>query len=870
MTPSPHPVNTVMSLRKGATFHSPSSPPAEHHIYIPSLPRRSQTTLEDVVEAHKRRVALTLGDIDRSLSSVGRDSSSPAKQSFRDEALPVPQGILNHAVASRRPEAHNGIMSDILSSEQPTDYNVGGRSLRPRRQIRRPSNYHASDSGLGSSVQSGSLKRSTSTGLTSVSDDHCAKSIVAASAITRSAAAHPSTLENLPRMSIRASNKIHEHILKPLLAKQSLKDFHPIVRDCPRRIHEKEIVCLRDLEKTLVFMAPVSDLHIDDVVGGVAHWFSRCLKERSKTAKLYLDFCLTSIRCIQATVEFLNEREQTRPNDRPYTNGYFVDLVDQIRNYAQQVQASKEKEEKGEALDEMDAESYVNPCKPIDPTEPCDMHETQFQHMTHFPGPAPSINVLKNSDANSFSYRSDEVKLYGGLTRNGRPAELVRVKKNGKAISIATGEPIKMESIEEDEKGGIQMKRSLSEEAANDESILRSMARRKRSASAAELAPKRCREPGCTKEFKRSCDLTKHEKTHSRPWKCTEKSCKYHEYGWPTEKELDRHINDKHSASPVLYKCHYAPCPYKSKRESNCKQHMEKSHGWTYVRSKNNGKNRGSKAGDSSLPTPQTSNHRTPESDSHDEPTPDEDYDGMDYSVHIGFDNNVYGTTDELDFPEYPHEDFMNTTFAPFISPVESRQQQSAHSSEHASPYLVQANSGFQLDNIQANFGPNFGNGNDFQLYEEDIYNAHARVQLPTPSNSIFQRQLDIDTFMASVPVKPEPVPHISPSGHGNTMLYTPTSLGAVDESFEHFDNNDHQLGNDFQLFSNANANMLASNNHHSNNLFGEVPSTVVNFSQSNTQEFFQAFYNANTATSGEWMQHDEGYSGGFGDHHIQ
>ncbi len=858
-----------MSLRKGATFHSPSSSSAEHHIHIPSLPRRSQTTLEDVVEAHKRRVALTLGDIDRGLSSVGLDSSSPAKQSFRDEALPVPQGILNHAVASRRPQAHNGIMSD-MSSPEPADYTVGGRSLRPRRQIRRPSNYHASDSGLGSSVQSGSLKRSTSTGLTSVSDDHCAKSIVAASAITRSAAAHPSTLESLPRMSLRASNKIHEHILKPLLAKRALKDFHPIVRDCPRRIHEKEIVCLRDLEKTLVFMAPVSDLHVVDVVGGVAHWFSRCLKERSKTAKLYLDFCLTSIRCIQATVEFLNEREQTRPNDRPYTNGYFVDLVDQIRNYAQQVQATREKEEKGEALDEMDAESYVTPCNPIDPTISCDVRALQFQHMTHLPSLIPPIDLLKLGDANLVSYRSDEVKLYGGLTRNGRPAELVRVKKNGKAISIATGEPVKAESIEEDEKGGIQMKRSLSEEAANEESILRSMARRKRSASAAELAPKRCREPGCTKEFKRSCDLTKHEKTHSRPWKCTEKSCKYHDYGWPTEKELDRHINDKHSASPVLYKCHYAPCPYKSKRESNCKQHMEKSHGWTYVRSKNNGKNRGSKAGDSSLPTPQTSNHRTPESDSHDEPTPEDDYDEMDYNVHIGFDNNVYGTTDEPGFPEYPHDDFMNTSFAPFISPVESHhQQQSAHSSEHTSPFLVNANNGFQLDNIQANFGTNFGNGNDFQLYEEDLYNAHARVQLPTPSNSIFQQQLDIDTFMASVPVKAEPVPHISPSGHGNTMLYTPTSLGAVDESFEHFDSNDHQLGNDFQLYSNANSNMLANSNHHSNNMFGEVPSAVGGFSQSNTQEFFQAFYNANTTTSGEWMHHDEGYSGGFGDHHI-
>jgi hypothetical protein len=862
-----------MSLRKGATFHSPSTSPtspAAHHIQIPSLPRRSQTTLEDVVEARKRRVALTLGDIDRGLSSVDPDSKSPATQSFRDESLPVPQGFLDHAVAAHRPDAHNGIMSDLLTRE-PADYNVGGRSLRPRRQTRAPSNHHASDSGLGSSIKSGSLKRSTSSGLTLVTDDQCAKSIVTASAITRSAAAHPSTIESLPRMSIRASNRIHEHILKPLLAKPSLKDFHPIVRDCPRRIHDKEIVCLRDLEKTLVFMAPVSDICFD-VEGEVAYWFLRCLKERSKTAKLYLDFCLTSIRCIQATVEFLNEREQTRPHDRPYTNGYFVDLVDQLKNYAQQVQASKEKEAKGEELDEMDAESYVTPCKPRSSFRHGEALEIRPHHMTHnMLSPKPSTHLLKEPAANCFPHRSDEVKLYGGLNRNGRPAELVRVKKNGKAISIATGEQIKIESIEDDEKGSMQMKRSMSEEAANDESILRSMARRKRSASAAELAPKRCREPGCPKEFKRSCDLTKHEKTHSRPWKCAEKSCKYHEYGWPTEKELDRHINDKHSASPVLYKCHYAPCPYKSKRESNCKQHMEKSHGWNYVRSKNNGKNK-SKAGDSSLPTPQTSNHRTPESDSHDEPTPEEDdYEMSEGYTRINFNENVYG--DQPDYPEYPHDDFMmdgTNSLQPFISPVESHNQhQSVHSSEHPSPFLVNTSSAFQMDNVQANFGPSFSNGPDFTLYEEDIYNAHARVQLPTPSNSIFRQTLDLDSFMAP-PVKAEPVPHISPRGQGNTMLYTPTSLGAVDESFEHFDSTDNSLGHDFQLFSNANANMLSANTHNGDNMFGEAPSAVGGFSQSNTQEFFAAFYNANTTAGTEWMQPDEGYSGAFNDHLIQ
>lgn len=123
----------------------------------------------------------------------------------------------------------------------------------------------------------------------------------------------------------------------------------------------------------------------------------------------------------------------------------------------------------------------------------------------------------------------------------------------------------------------------------------------------------------------------------------------------PTQKELGSHNDDKHSVHPVLYKCHYSPCPYKSKRESNCKQHMEKSHGWTYVRSKNNGKNH-CKAGDSSLPTP-SSNLRTPEIGILDEYTPEKDYDmGMTQScdIHTGFDHSTYG--DEPAWPRYPDE----------------------------------------------------------------------------------------------------------------------------------------------------------------------------------------------------------------------
>jgi hypothetical protein len=154
----------------------------------------------------------------------------------------------------------------------------------------------------------------------------------------------------MPGLSARATNKICEHVLKPLLAKPQLKTFHPLVIDCPRRIKEKEILCLRDLEKTLLLIAPVSELQRDPGVRSDAYQalFS---KESTKVVDLYLDFCLTTVRCIQATVEYLSDREQTRPRDVPYTNGYFIDLVEQIQLYAKQLADAKEKKPTGNAMD---------------------------------------------------------------------------------------------------------------------------------------------------------------------------------------------------------------------------------------------------------------------------------------------------------------------------------------------------------------------------------------------------------------------------------------------------------------------------------------------------------------------------------------
>jgi hypothetical protein len=177
--------------------------------------------------------------------------------------------------------------------------------------------------------------------------------------------------------------------------------------------------------------------------------------------------------------------------------------------------------------------------------------------------------------------RDESVSVHGGVTHNGKAPELVRRRADGKTISIATG----LELSPEELAAPSTMKRPMADDDVDHEDALRSMARRKKGAK-----PEIHTCHLCDKEFKRPCDLTKHVKTHERPWKCPEEGCKYHEHGWPTEKERDRHVNDKHSSEPPLYRCLFKPCPYTSKRESNCKQHMEKAHGWEYVRSKSNGK----------------------------------------------------------------------------------------------------------------------------------------------------------------------------------------------------------------------------------------------------------------------------------------
>ncbi|CAG8253655.1 unnamed protein product [Penicillium olsonii] len=467
-----------MHLKKGETFNTPTSAPSSDSdpvLNIRSLPARSPTSLEAIAAAEERMTSilgrLTLDPTDDNNVDEKKDQSmsdSPALPNAEARGMPIPLD------EKKTRQAHS----------------------------------HESDSGLGTSISSeeGLFESSTK-----VNDGAHNKQ----SAITSSISAFDSGSSPKRQLGPAACKQIERYVLVPILKEPRLKPFHSLVRSVPQRIINKQIVCLRDLEKTLLWLAPVTS--------------------------------------------HLNDRDQRLPADRPYTNGYFLDLVSQVRRYAAMVRDQRQRVE-----------------------------ATQGSKSDKETAPTLSANL----------------SLEGGLSKNGKAAELI-VMQDGKPISLATGKPYEVDA-------SAPVKRTITIDGATDEGVERSMARRKKDAPPMNINQK-CSD--CDKVFKRPCDLTKHEKTHTRPWKCEDPKCSYHTKGWPTEKERDRHMNDRHSDKPTLFRCTFHNCPYASKRSSNCKQHMEKSHGWVYVRSKNNGRaSSSSKRSSSAQATPMTPSVSTPAS----------------------------------------------------------------------------------------------------------------------------------------------------------------------------------------------------------------------------------------------------------------
>lgn len=558
MTPSLLDSFQNMSIRKGDTFHiphkndqdlwDPLAAKSKTTSSTPSMPARSTTcprSLEDLlIGSGERRAADLLQRVDQAIATqsklaLGHVLSEP-------EVLPVPT--------------------------------LDDKSTVTRTRSQHSSRSHSSDSGIGSSVASESGKGAT-TGEASLhlSYKFSANPPSDSSNLSSTPKQSMSTISAVTEergLSEYAKEQIHLHIIQPILREPSLKEFHQLVKDVPHRIGSKEIKNLRDLEKILIFCAPVSPRN-DTTSDCTFTYGSSGVKDYSRTPRKYLHFCERTIRVLHTTVTTLHESDQRAPTDRPYTQGYFfdlveqvcfgctnaalsiavIDIIEQIRRYATILAATRQRQLKGEKADEMDYSPYMTPL------------------------------MESHCSLADIIIREETVSIQGGLAHNGKPAELVR-HKDGKMISLATGRTLTAEEV-----APASMKRPMSDAGLEDadDDVLRSMARRKKNAK-----PEIHECPQCDKEFKRPCDLTKHIKTHDRPYKCPIDKCKYHEYGWPTEKECERHVNDKHSSAPSLYHCLYKPCPYTSKRESNCKQHMEKAHGWDYVRSKNNGKGKAS------------------------------------------------------------------------------------------------------------------------------------------------------------------------------------------------------------------------------------------------------------------------------------
>ncbi|KAG4432689.1 hypothetical protein IFR05_011838 [Cadophora sp. M221] len=207
------------------------------------------------------------------------------------------------------------------------------------------------------------------------------------------------------------------------------------------------------------------------------------------------------------------------------------------------------------------------------------------------PPPADSYNDHSTFDQVA-RVSSSRQAVAEQASENPKPSDYIGVKMKEKPVLVIGDSEIDSDDSELDDKSATRrLSSSLSEEASNRNDIPRATARSKKKIPA---APKKCKEPGCGKEFKRAFHLAKHEEKHSRPWKCPFEGCRYHKLGWETKNDLNRHHNERHNAGQTFFECHFKPCPYQSKRESNCKQHMERAHAWEFVRGKSTIK-RGSK-----------------------------------------------------------------------------------------------------------------------------------------------------------------------------------------------------------------------------------------------------------------------------------
>ena len=304
-----------------------------------------------------------------------------------------------------------------------------------------------------------------------------------------------------------------------------------------------------------------------------------------------------------------------------------------------------------------------------------------------------------------------------------------------------------------------------------------------------------------------------------------------------------------------MYKCQYSPCPYESKRESNCKQHMEKAHGWQYVRSKNNGKIGKKPQTGITPPTPQIS---TPGSYIFDAPTPEftdvpASYEPA-YTHRIADSNTGSITATELAGP-YANDEMTGfaDTFGAF-DPAFSWSGPNDHfgagsmtdySGDSHRPSWDAAlieppilSSTFENPLNTHDEEPIFGNNFDWSNMNHDV--ASLNIQLVTPATSVHTQPFNAFSRNQSISHEAPPcgqVPSLSPGAQGDAMLYSPYSMNfhdlSADEGFVDFNHDVIKPTRDFSLFGGGNASS-STNITTNENMFQDLSTfnTPANWSQ--------------------------------------
>jgi hypothetical protein len=349
-SPNSHPLNSLATANllstKGATFHSPSavSPLSDYDDtddaaaavspagsgssgFFPPRFARARSSPEDLIDASRCRAAAIISRIDRQLSDLklsglsemvspvqgkkngGDDDGDSSEMDSADEGvadvLPLPPSFL---ALDRCELVRESSSSTATTSSSRRRRIAVSRTAAAPDKGKGPAD--ASDSGLGTSLASTKDRLRSAASAAAERPDGAAAAAAAAASLVGSADA--TTMDNgaAPAAGLgpRAVARILEHIVRPMLAKRSLRPFRAMLEGVPARMAARRVCCLRDLEKVL--------------------WFSAQTKARSTA--VYIDFLVTAIGCIQKTAALLDATELVRGSDAPYTPDYFSDLKEQL------------------------------------------------------------------------------------------------------------------------------------------------------------------------------------------------------------------------------------------------------------------------------------------------------------------------------------------------------------------------------------------------------------------------------------------------------------------------------------------------------------------------------------------------------------